>query len=59
MSTDKLYEPGTVGETEAEHAVSSIAISLKRIADAVCGDEKNSGIVNAIHDIAMQGAPNR
>lgn len=29
----------------------SIAISLKRIAGAVCGDDKNSGIIHALFDL--------
>ena len=37
-------EPDTIGDTDAEHMVSSIAISLKRIADAMDnpGSEKGS-----------------
>ena len=34
---------------EVQH---SIAISLKRIADAICGDERNTGIHRAILEIA-------
>ena len=35
-----------------EAAALSLAISMKRIADAVCGDDKNSGIAQAIWDIS-------
>lgn len=41
-------------ESEIEH---SKAISLKRIADAICGDDRNSGIFHAIFDIASRSAP--
>lgn len=34
-----IIEPDTVGDTDQEHIISSIAISLKRIADAL--DKQN------------------
>lgn len=40
-------------ESEIAH---SIAISLKRIADAVAGDERNSGIVHALFDLIARPA---
>ncbi len=35
MSGGTLLEKGTAGDTDTEHAICSIAISLKRIADAL------------------------
>jgi hypothetical protein len=34
----------------------SIAFSLKRIADAICGDDRNSGIADAIWELVNRGA---
>lgn len=45
-------EPGTWGDTDAEHVQCSIAISLKRIADAIDGDLSNYGMKHALADIA-------
>ena len=37
MSREHNLEPDTFGETETDHAIVSIAISLKRIADLLDG----------------------
>ncbi len=46
-------EPEAMGNTQYA-ATLSLAISMKRIADAVCGDDKNSGIAHAIWDISQR-----
>ena len=43
------------GDTVNGVAAVSIAISLKRIADVVCGDDKRSGIIDVVYD-AIQRA---
>lgn len=55
-SIESKFEPdsGYVGDTEVEHAIASIAMSLKRIADAVAGDSRNSGIVHALFDMTRR-----
>jgi hypothetical protein len=45
-------EPGTIGDTDADHVQHSIAISLKRIADALHGDPENSGMKHMLAEIA-------
>lgn len=46
-------EANQAGEDAATCATISLAISMKRIADAMAGtsDGKNSGILHAVHDL--------
>lgn len=50
--TDPPLERGTTGDTDAEHIQCSIALSLKRIADALHGDDQNTGMKHALADMA-------
>lgn len=45
-------EPDTLGDTDADHVAHSIAISLKRIADALHGDDQNTGMKHALAEMA-------
>lgn len=54
MSAGGDLEPGTVGDTDAEHVQCSIAISLKRLADAVVGSEQRTGIHALIWQIEQR-----
>ncbi len=45
-------EPNTIGDTDADHVAHSIAISLKRIADALHGDDQNTGMKHALAEMA-------
>lgn len=47
-------EPATWGDTDAEHVQCSIAISLKRIADALHGDDQNTGMKHALAEMASR-----
>lgn len=45
-------EPNTIGDTDDAHVAHSIAISLKRIADALHGDDQNTGMKHALAEMA-------
>jgi hypothetical protein len=49
---DHRMEPRTMGDSDADHVQHSIAISLKRIADALHGDDQNTGMKHALAEIA-------
>jgi hypothetical protein len=49
----EIVEPGAWSATSPEAAaLISIAISLKRLADQLAGDNQRSGLVDAIYDAA-------
>jgi hypothetical protein len=49
-----LLERGTVGDTEHEHVVSSIAISLKRIADVLTGEADGAALQSLVTNLAWE-----
>lgn len=51
----RIHHDFRPGEHEIEL---SKAISLKRIADALWGDDRNSGIIRLLADIEMNGRAN-
>ena len=53
---EAALEPNTAGDTDHEHAVCSIAISLKRIADALTASDYDNPIHNAIMNGIANGA---
>lgn len=50
--TYALLEGGSVGNNDDQTIQLSIAISLRRIADVLQGDDQNSGIRHLIGDIS-------
>ncbi len=52
---DTRLEPDTTGDSDAEHVAHSIAISLKRISDAITGSRTQAGLVDAIGAAISQG----
>jgi hypothetical protein len=51
---DHRMEPDTMGDNDDDHVHHSIAISLKRIADALHGDDQNTGMKHALAEIAAR-----
>jgi hypothetical protein len=52
---DGKMEPDTAGMNHVDAPLYSIAISLKRIADVIAGDEKHLNFTNAITDAIWRG----
>lgn len=50
--TGKLEPEAKDAKTPEEAALTSIAVSLKRLADHLSGTDKRSGLVDAIYDAA-------